>query len=149
MIHILYTTISPDPRLYIDTTGSSAAWTNGIRTQCLHYEGQEAKAILLQNAEHDEQRTIMDQNPTTLTHHQHRTDRTRAPLWHKDECVSSHVQTALPYWKEMILATHQPRLIWDARCFNSVCKHFSFHMDESSESRPMLLERGTASPFGP
>ena len=54
--------IPPIPRLYIGTTGSGAilkrarARNAGIRTQYLDYEGQEAKAILVQNAERDEQR---------------------------------------------------------------------------------------------
>ena len=46
---------------------------------------------------------------TTSTHHQHRTDRTRAPLWHGDDFVSGHVQTALQYWKETILIIHHLR----------------------------------------
>ena len=52
----------------------------GIRTQHLHYEGHEAKAILVQNAEHDEQRMTTDHNETIDAHHQHRTGRTQAPL---------------------------------------------------------------------
>ena len=81
----------------------------GIRTQYLHYEGQEAKAILVQNAEHDEQRMTTDQNQTIATHNQHRTDRTQAPLWHEDDFVSGHVQTAIQYWKETILTAHPQR----------------------------------------
>ena len=58
--------------------------------------------ILVQNAEHDEQRTITDPNLTISTYHQHRTDRTQAPLWHGDDFVLGHVKTTLQYWKEMI-----------------------------------------------
>ena len=86
-----------------------AARNAGIRTQYLHYEGQEAKAILIQNAEHDEQRMITDQNYTIDAHHQHRTGRTHAPLWLKDDFVSVHVQTAIQYWKETILTAHPQR----------------------------------------
>ena len=86
-----------------------AARNAGIRTQYLHYEGQEAMAILVQNAEHDEQRTTTDQNLTISTHHQQQTDRLRAPLWYGDDFVSGHVQTSLQYWEEMILTTHPRR----------------------------------------
>ena len=70
---------------------------------------QDAKAILIQNAEHDEQRKTTDQYQTIDAHHQHRTGRTQAPLWHEDDFVSGHVQTALQYWKETILAAHPQR----------------------------------------
>ena len=83
-----------------------AARNAGIRTQYLQYEGQEAKAILLQNAEHDEQRMTTDQNRTIATHNQHRTDRTQAPLWHEDDFASEHVQTGIQNWKETILTAH-------------------------------------------
>ena len=85
-----------------------AARYAGIRTQYLHYEGQEAKAILVQKAEHDEQPTTTDHSQTIDTHHQHRPDRTQVPLWHEDDFVSGHVQTAIQYWKETIL-THHPQ----------------------------------------
>ena len=51
----------------------------------------------------------MDQNQIIATHHQHRMDRTQAPLWHEDDFVSGHVQTAIQYWKETILTTHPQR----------------------------------------
>ena len=35
--------------------------------------------------------------------------RTQAPLWHKDDFVSGHVQTAVQYWKETILTGHPQR----------------------------------------
>ena len=44
-----------------------------------------------------------DHNQTIDAHHQHRTGRTQAPLWHEDDFVSRHVQTAIQYWKETIL----------------------------------------------
>ena len=50
-----------------------------------------------------------DQNQTIATHYQHRTDRTYAPLWHEDDFVSGHVQTAIQYWKETILTAHHQR----------------------------------------
>ena len=65
--------------------------------------------ILIQNAEHDKQQTTADQNSTTSTHHQHRMDRTQAPLWHGDDFVSGHLQTALQYGKETILTTYPQR----------------------------------------
>ena len=81
-----------------------------ILTRYLHYEDQEAKAILIQNVEHDEQRTTTDQNLIISTHHQHRTDRIRAPLWHVDNFVSGYyVQTTLQYWKGTFLATYPQR----------------------------------------
>ena len=86
-----------------------AARNAGIRTQYLHYEGQEAKAILVQNAEHDEQRMTTDHNQTIDAQHQHRTGRTQASLWHEDDFVSGHVQTAIQYWKETILTAHPQR----------------------------------------
>ena len=65
--------------------------------------------ILVQNTEHDKQRMATDQNQTIATHRQHRTDRTQAPLWHEDQFVSGHVQTAIQYWKETILTAHPQR----------------------------------------
>ena len=65
--------------------------------------------ILVQNAEHDEQRKTADHNQTIDAHHQHRTGRTQAPLWHEDDFVSGHVQTAIQYWKETILTAHPQR----------------------------------------
>ena len=65
--------------------------------------------MLVQNAEHDEQRKTTDYNQTIDAHHQHRTGRTQAPLWHNDDFVSGHVQTAIQYWKEMIPTVHPQR----------------------------------------
>ena len=65
--------------------------------------------ILVQNAEHDEQRKTTDHNQTIDVHHQHRTGRTQAPLWHKDDFVSGHVQAAIQYRKETILTAHPQR----------------------------------------
>ena len=65
--------------------------------------------ILEQNAEHDEQRMTTDHNQTIDAHHQHRTDRTQAPLWHEDDFVSGHAQTAIQYWKETVLTAHPQR----------------------------------------
>ena len=50
-----------------------------------------------------------DHNQTIDAHHQHRTGRTQAPLWHEDDFVSGHVQTAIQYWKETILTAHPQR----------------------------------------
>ena len=72
-------------------------------------EGQEAKTRLVQNAEHDEQRMTTDHKQNIDAHHQHRTGRTQAPLWHEDDFVSGHVQTAIQYWKETILTVHPQR----------------------------------------
>ena len=47
------------------------------------------KAILVQNAEHDEQRKTTDHNQTIGAHHQHRTGRTQAPLWHEDDFIGA------------------------------------------------------------
>ena len=78
--------------------------THGFRTsRCADYLLDHS--ILVKNAEH-EQRTTTDQNPTPPTHHQHQTDQTRPLIWHRDDFVSGHVQTALPYWKETTIATH-------------------------------------------
>ena len=65
--------------------------------------------ILVQNAEHDEQRTTTGENLVISTQHQHRTDQTHAPLWHGADFVSGHVQTARKYWKETILTAHPQR----------------------------------------
>ena len=65
--------------------------------------------ILEQNAEHDEQRMTTDHNQIIDAHHQHRTDRTQAPLWHEDDFVSGHAQTAIQYWKETVLTAHPQR----------------------------------------
>ena len=48
-------------------------------------------------------------NQTIDAHHQYRTGRTQAPLWHEDDFVSGHVQTAIQYWKETILTAHPQR----------------------------------------
>ena len=82
---------------------------DGIRTQYLYYKRQEAKVVPRQNAEYDEQSTTTDQNLTTSTHPQHRTDRTQVLLWHGDGFVSGHVHAALQYWKETILTTQPQR----------------------------------------
>ena len=50
-----------------------------------------------------------DRNQAIATHHQHQTDRTQAPLWHEDDFLSGHVQTAIKYWKETILTAHPHR----------------------------------------
>ena len=46
---------------------------------------------------------------TIATHHQYRTNRTQAPLWHEDDFVSGHVQTAIQHWKKTILTTYPQR----------------------------------------
>ena len=45
--------------------------------------------------------------------------------------------------------SNKPRLIWDARYLNSMCKHPPFSDGRSRERRTMLLERGTTSHIGP
>ena len=48
-----------------------------------------------------------DHNQSIDAHH--RTGRTQAPLWHEDDFVSGHVQTAIQNWKETILTAHPQR----------------------------------------
>ena len=45
--------------------------------------------------------------------------------------------------------SNKPRLIWDARYLNSICKQPPFSVERSRESRTMILERGTTSHTGP
>ena len=50
-----------------------------------------------------------DHSQTIDIHRQHQPDRTQAPLWHEDDFVSGHVQTAIQYWRETILTDHPQR----------------------------------------
>ena len=50
-----------------------------------------------------------EHSQTIDIHRQHRPDRTQASLWHEDDLVSGHVQTAIQYWRETILTDHRQR----------------------------------------
>ena len=52
---------------------------------------------------------ITDHSQTIDIHRQHWPDRTQAPLWHEDDFVSGHAQTAIQYWRETILTDHPQR----------------------------------------
>ena len=98
-MHILHShNTTRSAGLYVGTTGSSPIPTRARRLKC-----QDLYPVLPLRRTRGEQHTTTDHNLTIATHHPHRTGRAQAPLWHGDDFVSWHVQTALQYWKENIL----------------------------------------------
>ena len=87
------TTILPNQRVYVGTTGISTIPKRARRPK--RRDPYPVPPLRRTRGEGDT--STERQTRRIATHHQHQTDRTQAPLWHEDDFVAGHAQTAILY----------------------------------------------------
>ena len=108
------TTMPPNPRLCVGTTGNGAIPKRARRPKRRNPHPvpplRRTRGKGDTSTERRTRRTTHGHGPESdHSHpHQHRMGRTQAPLWHEDDFVSGHVQTAIQHWKGTI-PTAQPQ----------------------------------------